>query len=64
MNNRENLFFKNVELYRSMSLRKKIDKEEIDKRRKQYAKEYMDKMKKKKTKTKGVLERIITFFVG
>jgi hypothetical protein len=62
MNNREKLFFKNVDLYRSMSLRKKMDKQEVDKQRQRYAKEYMEQMKKKKKK-KTLMSWIMKIFV-
>jgi hypothetical protein len=43
MNSRERLFFKNVELHKSMSYRKKEDKENVDKMRNKYRKELMEK---------------------
>ena len=47
MNSRERLFFKNVELHKSMSYRKREDKENVDKMRNKYVKELMDKQEEK-----------------
>lgn len=65
MNSREKLFFKNVELYRSMSLRKRMDEEEIELKRKRFREELVERKKKSREKKKETIyNRIMKYFVG
>ena len=50
MNSRDKLFFKNVTLHKSVSYRKKEEKEEVDKMRDKYMKELMKKQEEKSKK--------------
>ncbi len=65
MNGRERLFFKDVKLHKSMSYIKKEDKENVDKMRKKYTREYLERVEKKQKlleKHRSILYRIINFF--
>lgn len=62
MNARERLFFKDVRLHRSMSLQKRMEKEEVERLRDKYADEYIERMKKRKPE-KTLYQKIIEFLV-
>ena len=59
MNSRERLFFKDVKLHRSMSFQKRLDKEEIDLKRKQFKEEYLKRKAEKKKKSANVLSQSV-----
>lgn len=61
---RESLFFRNVELHKSMSYRKKEDKEKVDKMREKYKLELMKQQEEKAKQIKKmncIFYRIIMY---
>lgn len=66
MNSRERLFFKNVELQKSMSYRKREDKENVDKMRQKYKEELMKKQEHKAIiihRNNSVFYRLIRYII-
>lgn len=66
MNSRERLFFKNVELQKSMSYRKREDKENVDNMRQKYTEELMKKQEHKAKiihRNNSVFYRLIRYIV-
>lgn len=66
MNGRERLFFRNIELHKSMSYRKREDKENVDKMRDKFAKELMKQQEIKANKMKkynSVFYRLIMYIL-
>lgn len=67
MNSRERLFFKNVELHKSMSYRKREDKENVDKMRNKYRNELMKQQEEKAMyiqKHKSIFYRLLHFIIS